>query len=339
MPIPCKLVYLQRTKIVEHHQILIFVSTASTYYGNQSHSQSSTVHFFDTYSFKSNHYIFQMAKLISLSNHNSHSGPSVPPAYFVHNQIYANMFRHDDETMSNASCEKDDTFPSSPKMQHPASRKPRAPLATKFSVNERQPISSARSSARGPCRTDSPDDKPAPPRRTSRQTVPTTTTSEEDLQIRQFYLDAKKHQAATARVTTLQDFQNMTFTLPAAKKQANALKASKSQNDVLSPSKSCPFMPIPGQYLKNPQRIRSTGPMFRGKTSRTASAAAGSFVAEAVQADQYYCKDTGRPIRQNKKEPTITTPVVNHVEEEEESKQRWKLLFPKKWHSHRSAEI
>jgi len=174
--------------------------------------------------------------------------------------------------------------------------------------------------------------------------------TEEDPQIRQLYLDAKRHQAATARVTTLQDFQNMTFTLPAAKRQTDALKTSKSQNDVVSPSKSCPFMPLPGQYLKNPQRIRSTGPMFRGKTSRTASAAAGTFVAEAKQADQYYCKDTGKVIGKNKKEPTATTPIINHVEDEEEHKlrwrgdeeehkQRWKSLFPKKWTSHRSAEI
>lgn len=285
-----------------------------------------------------------MAKLLSPSNHSS--GPSGHPAYFVHNQIYSNMFRQDDDSTSDASCEKDDTFPSSPKMQHPASRcrnKPRAPLATKFSVNERQPVSSGRST-RGPCRTDSPEEKATPPPRASRETVPTkttttTTTSEEEQQIRQLYLDAKRHQAATARVTTLQDFQNMTFTLPAAKKKADALKASKSQNDVISPSKSCPFIPMSGQYLKNPQRMRSTGPMFRGKTSRTASAAAGSFVEEAKQADQYYCKDTGKTIGKKKKEPTITTPVVNHVEEEEDTKHRWKSLFTKKWSSHRSAEI
>lgn len=270
-----------------------------------------------------------------LSSQNS--GPSVQPAYFVHNQIYGNMCRHDDDSTSDASCEKEDTFPSSPKLQQPSFRcrnKQRTPLATKFSVNERQPVSSSRSSTRGPCRTDSPEDQPTPPRRISRETLPTA-TSEEDPQIRQLYLDAKRHQAATARVTTLKDFQNMTFTLPAARKQTKSLKAAKSQNDVISPSKSCPFIPTPGQYLKNPQRIRSTGPMFRGKTSRTASAAAGSFVAEAVQADQYYCKDTERTIGKSKKEP----PIINIVEEEEEVKQRWKSLFPKKWTMHRSAEI
>ncbi len=278
---------------------------------------------------------FKMAKLIS----NNSCGLSASTPYFVHNRLYENMFKDNDDSVSQANYENEISFLGATMRFPPAlcRHKSLTQLPTsKYSENKRQPMSSSRS-ADGRRNTNLRDRNAIPSK--SRQAVQKTT---EELQIQQLYMEAQRHQAATARVTTLNDFQTMTFTLPAAKK-CQALKPKNLNSDGSSALKQCPLLSLPGAPLKRKQRGRGSGPMFRGKKSWTSSAAAGSVVAEANQADQYYCKGAQQIVYKKKRGLAFNAPILNDIEEEEEeeNKQRWKSLLPKKWTGHRSmaAEI
>jgi len=242
-----------------------------------------------------------------------------------------------DETGSEASCENEDSFLGANFRIPPARCRHNSvsgPLTSKLS-NENNHRRRVKSLNNRPVERQSAHE--GNPIRSNAH--PTVQRTSEELQIQQLYMEARRHQAATARVTQLKDFQTMTFTLPAAK-QTNALKPKHQNWDGFSPLKNCPLISTSGSPLKNKQRGRVNGPMFRGKKSRTTSAAAGSFVAEADQADQYYCKNSQRTIYKTKKQATYDTCVVKDVEDdEEENKQRWKSLLPRKWTAPKSMAV
>lgn len=275
-----------------------------------------------------------MAKLIS----NQSFGPcaAIGPRHYSHHQFQSTMFSYDEETGSEASSENEDSFLGA-KIRFPPSlcrnKSISGPLTSRLSTStgRNQPLSSSTRSIdnRRHVHNRDPNDLL---RSRSSQNIP---KSKEEIQIQQLYIEAQRHQAATARVTSLKDFQTMTFTLPAAR-QCQALKSKNQDLDGCSPLKHCPLMPT---MLGTKQRGRVSGPMFRGKKSRTTSAAAGSFVAEAKQADQYYCKDSQRNFYKTRNEKTFNIPSINEMEDEDENKQRWKSLLPKKWSTSRTMAV
>lgn len=125
--------------------------------------------------------------------------------------------------------------------------------------------------------------------------------SQEEIRIQKLVDRANQHQSYTARISDLRDFDNLTFTLPAAesykdvkstpvqtKKEALAL-SRESQDYMDIPIKAkCPLisLPISSEMEKPPRRGR--GPMFRGKKAWTSSAAAVSMIAEARYVDRHY---------------------------------------------------
>jgi len=267
------------------------------------------------------------------------SGPTLSP-YRLHDQFYEAMFPQEIDN------DKDEDSFLGARMQFPP-----ALVQQKSSRSAApRPLSSAKSES---------DLQPRARRRTSlgdssRRSVSTAKTiktrpsrhrsqrmSRDEMQIQQLHLEARRHQAVTARVTKLEDFRTMSVTLPAAKTSSAAPS---------SPLKLCPLIPSAEQCTKSkqpqPQR-RKAGPMFRGRRSWTSSAAAGSFVAEATQADRYYCPkgnnsnnspNMPRKAHSERRMETIwLEPKLGQIheepenEEEDKNKLRWKSLLPKKW--------
>lgn len=124
--------------------------------------------------------------------------------------------------------------------------------------------------------------------------------SQEEIRIKELVDRANQHQSETARISDLRDFDNLTFTLPAADnykdvkltpvhtKKKTLEHAREYQIDTGFPMKKCSLIPLPPSngMQKAPRRRR--GQMFRGKKSWTSSAAAGSMIAEARNIDRHY---------------------------------------------------
>lgn len=198
-----------------------------------------------------------------------------------------------------------------------------APTKTRNSLNH---LSGRSSSVR--------DNRASKPRSYHRKQI-----TPEDVQIQQLYLDAKRHQDATARVTHLKDFQTMTFTLPAAKTSpTRTFKQPKSD----SPFRQCSLMSVLAPSSRNKQRKQNGESMFRGTKSWTSSAAAGSVIAEASQADRYYLNSSSsskQPLHGRSTRSIAPRGVLDQIEEGEENKRRWTSLLTKRWTTHHRSSL
>lgn len=167
---------------------------------------------------------------------------------------------------------------------------------------------------------------------TSDAPVRSSRLTEEDKRINRIIAEAKKHQATTARVTHLAEFQNMSVTLPAGEDIVD------NGDD---PSREAPPTRGRGRGGRPP-----AGPMFRGKKSWTSSVAADTCVAEAKQADRYYRANLAAKASRFGEEvdPRIYQLALSVLDEDEEreqdeGRQRWKAWLPKKWTTPRSTLI
>lgn len=278
----------------------------------------------------------------------SFTAPSVSP-YRLHDQFYANMFQQEcddsrDDDKQEAFLGVSMQFPPA-LVQQRSSRVVNARPKT-LKKSESEPMVAVRRNSLGSRSVSSV--KTIKTRPSYRQQQPqqqrNNQMSPSELQIQQLYMEARRHQAAAARVTKLEDFRTMSCTLPAAK-----TSLTLSNNDPsASPSNHCPLIPSapPSSLIKGNKKRRKAGPMFRGKKSWTSSAAAGSFVAEADHADRYYLKSPTMPRKSQSERRAGTSmlePALRQIEEEDEDDKKqqlgWKSFLPRKWTTQRSLTV
>jgi hypothetical protein len=261
------------------------------------------------------------------------------PIPYHHDKFYASMFSDNEKSPSQVDCHEEDSFLGA-RMQFPEAlvrhQSHPGPISSSQSCEKKQQAkpksfpSKTRNSVNPRRSTSANENRKSKSRNLQRKQI-----TPEEIQIQQLYLEATRHQAATARVVNLEDFQTMTFTLPAAKTSSTMTSNQHTEIRIFSPLKQCPFLPVLTPSSRNNQGRKSGGSMFRGKKTWTSSAAAGSFIAEAIQADRYYYRPSKRQSDRSQRSKA-SPPFMDHIEEGEENKERrWTSLLPKKWTAHR----
>eukprot|EP00934_Nitzschia_sp_Nitz4_P005207 Nitzschia sp. Nitz4//scaffold24_size164493//104836//105522//NITZ4_002336-RA/size164493-processed-gene-0.112-mRNA-1//-1//CDS//3329544138//5197//frame0 len=129
-----------------------------------------------------------------------------------------------------------------------------------------------------------------PSHRSKRVLVEPSQVSETD-KVTQLVKEASKHQKETSQVSSLPEFQRLSFTLPAGHDEERQDAPQACSQSWTARSRECGRRLLFGNsHLSNG---KDRGRMFRGKKSSTSSAAAESF-AEGLQADEYYLSKAKR---------------------------------------------